>query len=63
MVLMENESIPLRSILRAAHVAFGNASSSSSSSRITTTAHHHHHRRNISAITPDDKRQSNASQE
>jgi hypothetical protein len=62
MVLMENESIPLRSILRAAHVAFGNASSSSSS-RITTTAHHHHHRRNISAITPDDKRQSNASQE
>jgi hypothetical protein len=61
MVLMENESIPLRSILRAAHVAFGNASSSSS--RITTTAHHHHHRRNISAITPDDKRQSNASQE
>jgi hypothetical protein len=61
MVLMENESIPLRSILRAARVAFGNASCSSSS-RTTITAHHHHHRRNTTT-TPDDKRQSNASQE
>ena len=59
---MENESIPLRSILRAARVAFGNASCSSSS-RTTIIAHHHHHHRRNTTTTPDDKRQSNASQE
>ena len=60
---MENESIPLRSILRAARVAFGNASCSSSSRTTITAHHHHHHRRNTTTTTPDDKRQSNASQE